>query len=303
MEEIKFKVSAEEEGTRIDKLISLKLGEGYSRTYAKFLMDNSFVLVDGKEVKPRYLAREGDEVFVELPPPDVTDVQPENIPLDIIYEDDWIIVVNKPAGMIVHPGAGNMKSTLVSAVLYHCGKLPEADENLRPGIVHRLDKDTSGVIVVAKNDRALRSLAKQFQKRTVKKRYIALVKGRVEMDNGVVEAPLGRHTTDRKKMSVDHVRGRHARTVYHVKERFKKYTLLQLEPVTGRTHQIRVHMKHFGYPIAGDAQYGFPQGMARQALHAEMLGFTHPDTGKYVEFIAPLPDDMREAIAKAKSEK
>jgi len=302
MEEIRFKVSPDEEGTRIDKLIAFKLGEGYSRTYAKFLMDNGFVLVGGKEVKPRYLAREGDEVFIELPPPDITDVQPENIPLDIIYEDEWLIVINKPAGMIVHPGAGNKKGTLVSAVLYHCGKLPEADESLRPGIVHRLDKDTSGAIVVAKNERALRSLAKQFQKRVVKKRYVALVKGKVEMDNGVVEAPLGRHATDRKKMSVDLARGRHARTIYHVIQRFKKYTLLQLEPVTGRTHQIRVHMKHFGHPIAGDAQYGIPQGMERQALHAEMLGFTHPDTGKYVEFIAPLPDDLREAIAKAKNE-
>jgi len=302
MKELKFTIDSEHTGTRIDKIIALKLGEEYSRTYVKFLMDNGFIRVNGETVKPRYIARESDEVFLEIPPPETIDMVPENIPLNIIYEDDWIIIINKPAGMVVHPAVGNWTGTLANALLYHCGSLPDTGNDLRPGIVHRLDKDTSGVMVAVKNDRALRSLARQFQKRTVKKRYVALVKGRVEADNGVVDAAVARGVTDRKKMTVVECgKGKEARTIYHVVRRFKNFTLLHLEPETGRTHQIRVHMKHLGHPVLGDATYGHMDGLSRQALHAEMLGFTHPDTGKYVEFHVPMPEDMEQILEKAES--
>ncbi len=301
IKELIFKAESDEAGERVDKCVAMRLGEGFSRTYVRYLMDNSQLTVDGRKVKPHHTVREGEEVRVKLlPVPDIEDVEPENIPIDIIYEDDWIIVVNKPCGMVVHPGAGNMTGTLVNALLYHCGKLPEVDDGMRPGIVHRLDKDTSGVMVIAKNARAMRSLAKQFQKRAVKKRYTALVRGCVQLDNGVVEAPLARNTLDRKKMGVEFSIGKKARTVYHVVKRFSNFTLVSLEPETGRTHQIRVHMKHLGHPVVGDSVYGSQHGMARQALHATALGFTHPDTGKYVEFEAPLPEDIKEVIARGK---
>ncbi|RKY42950.1 MAG: RluA family pseudouridine synthase [Candidatus Makaraimicrobium thalassicum] len=302
-EELRFTVSHEDAGTRMDKCITLKVGEGYSRTHVKFLMDSGFVRVNGETVKPHYIAREGDAVFVGLAPlPEIDDVEPEDIPLNILYEDDWIIVVDKPAGMVVHPGAGNRTGTLVSALLYHCGELPEAGDSLRPGIVHRLDKDTSGVIVAAKNFRALRSLAKQFQGRAVRKWYVALVKGRVEMDNGIVEAPVARHAVDRKKMNVDYAGGKEACTLYHVIQRFSDFTFLRLELKTGRTHQIRIHMKHLGHPVLGDTKYGRGRDMARLALHSETLGFTHPDTGEYMEFSSPMPEDMQEAVEKGRHE-
>ncbi len=300
MEERKFTAGPEDVGTRIDKYVTVKLGEGYSRTYVKFLMNNGHVRVNGEAVKPHYGVREGDEIFLELFPSEDAGIEPEDIPLNILYEDEWLIVVDKPPGMVVHPGAGNRKGTLVNALLYHCGKLPDTDSDLRPGVVHRLDKDTSGVIVVAKNDRALRSLAEQFQNRTVKKRYVALVKGRVEMDNGIIEAPVARHVLDRKKMHVEYTKGKDARTVYHVVRRFGNFTLLRLEPTTGRTHQIRVHMKHLGHPVLGDVKYGGDHGAVRQALHAEMLAFTHPDTGKYMEFSSPMPEDMKVIVEKGR---
>ncbi|NQT32128.1 MAG: RluA family pseudouridine synthase [Candidatus Omnitrophica bacterium] len=297
MDELTFTVTQEEAGIRVDKCIALRLGEEYSRTYVKYLMDNGFVSVNEKSVKPSYITHEGDEVFLELvPSPEDMDIEPEDIKLTILYEDEWVIVIDKPAGMVVHPGAGNKKGTMASALLYHCGKLPDAGDRARPGIVHRLDKGTSGVIVAAKNERALRSLSRQFQKRAVKKCYLVLVKGRVEIDNGVIEVPVARHSTDRKKMSVDHDSGKPARTVYHVLERFERFTLLRLELFTGRTHQIRVHMQHIGYPVIGDVKYGGDRRMPRQALHAELLGFTHPDTGEYMEFTSPMPEDMKEFL-------
>ncbi|MEA3489183.1 MAG: RluA family pseudouridine synthase, partial [Candidatus Omnitrophota bacterium] len=301
MEELRFIVEPDDAGTRIDKCIALKLGKGYSRTFVKFLIEKGLVRVGGRSVKPRYIAHQGDEVFLELPPPEIGGVDPEDIPLKIIYEDDWIIVVDKPAGMVVHPGAGNRKGTLVNALLFHCGNLPDTGNGLRPGLAHRLDKDTSGILVVAKNERALRSLAKQFQKRAVKKSYLTVVNGRVEMDNGVVDLPVARHSLDRKKMSVEYARGKEARTVYHVLRRFRKFTLLRVEPETGRTHQIRVHMKHLGYPVVGDAKYGGSRDMERQALHAETLIFSHPHTGERMEFTSSMPEDMRELLEKEKN--
>lgn len=297
MEERRFRVGYEDAGIRVDKYIALQLGEGYSRTYVRYLMDSDLIMVNSKSVKPRYITSEGDVIHLSLPPVEKDErTEPENIPINVIYEDDWLIVVDKPAGMVVHPGSGNKTGTLVNALLHYCGPLPETDDARRPGIVHRLDKNTSGVMVAAKRDRAMRSLSKQFQNRKVKKRYVAIVKGIVEMDNGIVDAPLARHKVDRKKMAVDHDKGKAAKTVYHVERRFKGFTLLKLEPETGRTHQIRVHMKLLGHPLVGDILYGGNRMMARQALHAEMLGFTHPDTGKYVEFISPVPADMKETI-------
>lgn len=302
MKEMKFTVESLGAGSRIDKYIAVKLGEGYSRTYVKFLMESGFVHVNGEEVKPRYIVSEGEEIILEMPPPEASDIEPENIPIDILYEDEWIIVLNKPAGMVVHPGAGNRSGTLVNALLYHCENLADTGDEFRPGIVHRLDKDTSGIMVVAKTDRALRSLAKQFQQRTIKKRYVALVAGRVEMDNGVVDAPLARHAVDRRKMDIEYEGGKEARTVYHVVRRFKNFTVLKLDLETGRTHQIRVHMKHLGYPILGDTTYGGRGKMSRQALHSEALTFTHPDTGKTLEFTVPLPKDMKDFVENARKE-
>ncbi len=284
---------------RIDKYVALKLGEGYSRVYARSLIEGSFVLVNGGEIKPRYIAKEGDEVFVRMSAVEKSGIEAEDIPLKILYEDDCVVVVDKPAGMVVHPAPGNKKGTLVNALLYHCADLPDSGNELRPGIVHRLDKDTSGVLVAAKNDRALRSLSKQFRKRAVKKRYIALVTGRVGFDNGVVDIPLARNVLNRQKMAVAPEKGKSARTVYHVVKRFHDFTLLRLELETGRTHQIRVHMRHIGHPVLGDRTYGKAGGMARQALHAEMIGFSHPDTGEYMEFYSPVPDDIIEVIRRS----
>ncbi|MFH1847395.1 MAG: RluA family pseudouridine synthase [Candidatus Omnitrophota bacterium] len=295
MNKYKFVVAEEEAGMRVDKYVSVKIGEDYSRTYVKALIEKGLVLLNGDRIKPCNSIRENDEVFVEFieSPAFINNLEAENIPLKVVYEDEWVIVVDKPVGMVVHPGAGNKKGTLVSAVLYHCGSLPETTNKFRPGIVHRLDKDTSGVMVVAKNDRALRSLSKQFQNRTVTKKYLALVKGRVEIDNGIVEAPIARHPGDRKKMRVEFTEGKAAKTIYHVLGRFEGFTLLRLELLTGRTHQIRVHMQHLGHPVIGDVTYGARYGMNRQALHAESLGFTHPGTGKHVEFRSPMPDDIK----------
>jgi len=295
MERLEFTAGPGEAGTRIDKCVALKLGADYSRTFARSLIDRDRVLVGGRPVKPRYILKEGDKVFLEIPPPEAVELEAEDIPLEMIYEDASLAVINKPAGMVVHPGAGNRKGTLVNALLHHCGALP-GGEGARPGIVHRLDKDTSGVILVAKSERAMRRLAGQFKKREVKKRYTALVKGVVELDNGVVEAPVARHAGDRKKMAVEHSIGKEARTVYHVERRFRSFTLLSLEPETGRTHQIRVHMKHIGHPLVGDSKYGGGSGMKRHALHAARISFIHPDTGERLEFSAPMPEDMKEFI-------
>ena len=302
MENRTYRVSPEDSGVRIDKYIALKLGDEYSRTFVKDLMDKGLVSVNGGRVKPNYTARQDDEVQIEIPPPEPVYVTPEDIPLDVIHEDESLIVLNKPAGMVVHPGSGNKNGTMVSAVLFHCEKLADTGDILRPGIVHRLDKDTSGIIIVAKNDKAMRSLAKQFQNRTIKKRYLAIVNGKVEMDNGVIDAPVARHAVDRQRMDVEHSSGKNARTVYHVIRRGKGYTFVCLEPETGRTHQIRVHMKHIGHPIVGDEKYGGGSGMSRQALHAQKISFTHPETCERVEFEAPLPEDMKEFLRKKEEE-
>jgi 23S rRNA pseudouridine1911/1915/1917 synthase len=300
-EQIDLIMGPSDDGKRIDKCIALKLGEGYSRTMVKELLGSGDITVEGVSVKPRHIAREGEKISVSIPARACPDLEPENIPLSILHEDEHVVIVDKPAGMVVHPGAGNFRGTLVSALLYRFGTLPAGDgSSHRPGIVHRLDKDTSGVMVVAKSDKAMRSLSGQFRDRTVKKIYAAIVSGVVEMDNGVIDAPLSRQKTDRKKMGVEHSSGKPARTVYHVVERYGNFTFLRIDLFTGRTHQIRAHMKYIGHPVAGDAAYGGRGEISRQALHAETLGFTHPGTSQKVEFSSAMPSDMADLIASLK---
>ncbi|HHW58065.1 MAG TPA: RluA family pseudouridine synthase [Clostridia bacterium] len=280
----------DDEGKRIDVFLAAELD--YTRSYIKKLIVDGLVLVNGKTVKPSYKVKENDEVVVNIPEAEKIDVLPENIPLDILYEDDDIIVINKPQGMVVHPAPGNYSGTLVNALLYHCKNLSGINGILRPGIVHRLDKDTSGVMVVAKNDKAHISLSNQIKERSVLKKYIAIVEGAIKDEEGKIEAPIGRHPFDRKKMAVIED-GRYALTLYKVLERFKENTLVEAVIKTGRTHQIRVHMAYIGHPVVGDPVYGFKKQKFKlegQALHSRVLGFMHPTKGVYMEFEAPLPE-------------
>ncbi|MDI3500689.1 MAG: RluA family pseudouridine synthase [Thermoanaerobacter sp.] len=286
----------EDEGKRIDVFLAAELD--YTRSYIKKLIVDELVFVNGKTVKPSYKVKENDEVVVNIPEAEKIDVLPENIPLDILYEDDDIIVINKPQGMVVHPAPGNYSGTLVNALLYHCKNLSGINGILRPGIVHRLDKDTSGVMVVAKNDKAHISLSNQIKERSVFKKYVAIVEGVIKDEEGKIEAPIGRHPVDRKKMAVIED-GRYALTLYKVLERFKENTLVEAVIKTGRTHQIRVHMAYIGHPIVGDHVYGFKRQKFKlegQALHSSVLGFMHPTKGVYMEFEAPLPEYFKKLI-------
>ncbi|MBF0216506.1 MAG: RluA family pseudouridine synthase [Candidatus Omnitrophica bacterium] len=296
MEETKYLISDDQPPCRVDKYVATMLGDERSRTYVRDLITEGHITVNGASVKPSYVLKPGDSVSCLFAPKGSSDIEPEEIPVNVIYEDNWIMVIDKTAGLVVHPGAGNKNGTLVSAVLFRCREVASSGDGARPGIVHRLDKDTSGLIVVAKNDRAHRSLSKQFQKRNVKKRYIALVRGVVGPDNGIVDQPLARDLKDHRRIVVDHERGKPACTVFHVAKRFERFTVLKLEPESGRTHQIRVHLAHIGHPVLGDKVYGIGNEMPRHALHADKLGFTHPDTGKFVEFVAPVPEDMLRVI-------
>jgi len=286
----------EDEGKRIDVFLAAELD--YTRSYIKKLIVDELVFVNGKTVKPSYKVKENDEVVVNIPEAEKIDVLPENIPLDILYEDDDIIVINKPQGMVVHPAPGNYSGTLVNALLYHCKNLSGINGILRPGIVHRLDKDTSGVMVVAKNDKAHISLSNQIKERSVFKKYVAIVEGVIKDEEGKIEAPIGRHPVDRKKMAVIED-GRYALTLYKVLERFKENTLVEAVIKTGRTHQIRVHMAYIGHPVVGDPVYGFKKQKFKlegQALHSRVLGFMHPTKGVYMEFEAPLPEYFKKLI-------
>jgi 23S rRNA pseudouridine1911/1915/1917 synthase len=280
----------EDEGKRIDVFLAAE--SDYTRSYIKKLIVDGLVFVNGKTVKPSYKVKENDKVVVNIPEAEKIDVLPENMPLDILYEDDDIIVINKPQGMVVHPAPGNYSGTLVNALLYHCKNLSGINGILRPGIVHRLDKDTSGVMVIAKNDKAHISLSNQIKERSVFKKYVAIVEGVIKDENGKIEAPIGRHPVDRKKMAVIED-GRYALTLYKVLERFNENTLVEAVIKTGRTHQIRVHMAYIGHPVVGDPVYGFKKQKFKlegQALHSRVLGFIHPTKGVYMEFEAPLPE-------------
>jgi len=287
-----------------------------SRSRIQTLIKDGHALVNGNREKPGYKVKLDERVTIDLPERKIREVLPEPIPLYVIYEDPHIIVINKPAGLVVHPAPGNYTGTLVNALLYHYGSLPSlgpsmaADERERAGIVHRLDKDTSGVIVTARTHEALRSLSVQFKSRVVKKRYLALVQGVIKKGSGTIEAGLGRHVKERKKISVHTRHAREAVTSFIVKERFKNATLVEVGIKTGRTHQIRVHMAHIGHPVLGDRVYGGARVMKygeldipRQMLHAETLSLLHPDTGTPLSFTAPPPGDMAAIIEKLRAEK
>lgn len=278
-------------GSRLDRFLSRKMPD-FSRVRLQSFIRGGCVLVNGIAPRPSQTLRAVDEIRITVP----DEVEPavakaQDIPLDIIHEDGAIIVLNKPAGLVVHPGAGNAEGTLVNALLFHCAGLSVIGGVERPGIVHRLDKETSGCLVIAKTDSAHRSLSSQFADRLVQKTYLALVEGTPRMPHGKIEASIGRHAVHRQKMSVNE-RGRTSMTQYRVIASFEGITLMECQPRTGRTHQIRVHMKHLGHPIVGDPLYGRRAGHSRHFLHAWKIAFAHPENGKPLEFFAPLPTDF-----------
>src|SRR5690349_9778789 len=298
------RIGPEHAGTRLDVYLASQFA-GWSRARLQRLIENEDVLVNGKAAKPSYKLRAADEIEVELIAPPADFFAPENIPIEIVYEDDTLAVVNKPAGLVVHPAAGTPSGTLANALAYHFQQLPERGAGVRPGIVHRLDRDTSGLLVVAKTDAALENLSDQFRDRTVLKSYVALVHGRVAANSGKIDQPLARDPSNRTRMAV--VRGgRNALTLYRVRRAFERFTLLDVELKTGRTHQIRVHLAWLKHPVVGDETYGGgrdntiqdPQlrarirNLKRQFLHAEKLGFTHPETHEFLKFESPLPHEL-----------
>lgn len=290
---------AEDAGTRADVFLAAKLG--VSRSNMQKLLEDGRVKRGEKIIKANYKVRAGEMFVVYIPEPEPIEAVPENIPLDIIYEDDDVVVLNKARGMVVHPAPGNYTGTLVNALLYHCSNLSGINSAIRPGIVHRLDKDTSGIMIVAKNDAAHISLSQQIQSKTAVRTYLAVVRGNIKTDSGTIETQIARDKTDRKKMAVVKEGGRDAITDYEVLERFGKYTLVRCKLRTGRTHQIRVHMEYLGYPLVGDPKYSpmkTPFGIKGQALHSHTLEFTHPRTGERMKFEAPLPEDMHKIITR-----
>ena len=290
-----------ENGIRLDKFISVA-DVGLSRSAAVNLIENSGVTVNEKQVDKKYRLSAGDVVILQIPDPVPYEAKAENIPLDIVYEDDYLLVVNKPKGMVVHPAAGNYDGTLVNALLYHCGEsLSGINGVLRPGIVHRIDKDTSGLLIVAKNDFAHAHLAKQIKDHSFTREYEAVVFGNLKNDEGTVDAPIGRKPNDRKKMCVTAKNSKNAVTHYSVIRRYKGYTHIKCILETGRTHQIRVHMAYLGHPVSGDAVYGVKNEkvpFTGQCLHARKIGFVHPKTEEYLEFTSQLPDYFNDFLTK-----
>lgn len=303
MKEYSFKVEEKDSEKRLDKYILSKVGKEFSRNFIQHLITKGLITVNGCNVKTHYKVKNGQSIKVTLPELKQA-FKPIPYELDIIYEDDYVIVVNKPAGLIVHSPSKYVKEnknvpTLVKALLYHCESLSHIGGILKPGIVHRLDKDTSGVIIAAKDDFTHRKLAKQFKHREVKKIYIAIVEGKVELEKGVVKLPIGRSFSKKVNMGISYIKGKSATTRYEVIKRFKDYTLLKVDPKTGRTHQIRVHLAYVGHPILGDKKYGGSRkAIARQALHAYKLTIKHPQYSKYMSFTAPIPGDMKKFIPK-----
>lgn len=306
LSEIELIYRSEGEPERLDVFVSHAMGE-MTRSGVRRLIDTGFVTVNGRPEKPSLKLKGGERIVVKVPPPAPAVPVAEEIPLEILFEDSDIIVVNKPAGMVVHPGAGNYSGTLVNALLGHCRDLSGVGGEIRPGIVHRIDKDTTGILVVAKNDLAHRSLSGQFKQHSIKRVYMALVYGTPKEDKGLIDVAIGRHPSDRKKMSGAARRGRHAVTRWKVAGRYPGMTLLRITLETGRTHQIRVHLSEAGFPLLGDPVYGgsgrlanvrdpvlrgLIKSLGRQALHAGILGIIHPSSGEYLEFNADIPEDM-----------
>jgi len=312
---LKISTPQKASGKRIDLFLSQK-DFGLSRAFIQKLISDQNILVDGKPIKPSYKIKGGEKIQIEVPPLKKPSLEPEDIPLDMVYEDSDLLVVNKKAGMVVHPAAGNYSHTLVNALLFHCKDLSGINGVLRPGIVHRLDKNTSGLLVVAKNDLAHLSLTEQIKNRTLLREYIAIIWGHMPAEKGTIEAPIGRATKDRKKMAVSRLKGRESLTQYRVLERFDLCDLLSIRLKTGRTHQIRVHLSYLNHPVLGDPEYGgrqrrikgiydrerpFAQKLLslieRQALHAKKLGFVHPRTKACQEFDSELPEDIESVLA------
>lgn len=301
MREFKFHIEKDVQ-ERLDLYLSNRLKE-ISRTKIQDLIKDGLVLVNGKKKKPKYIIVKNDNIYMSIPEPESIEVLPENIKIDIVYEDSDIVIINKQQDMVVHPASGNYSGTLVNALLFHVKDLSTIGGDIRRGIVHRLDKDTSGILIVAKNDYAHEFLVNQFKNRDVKRKYITLVYGNVKNNYGIINAPIGRDWKNRKRMSVNYTNGKEAITQYKVLQYFEKYTLLEVELKTGRTHQIRVHLSYIGHPILGDKIYSRRKNifnLNKQLLHAKKIGFIHPSTGKYMEFETDMPKRFNEIISKVK---
>lgn len=299
MNSFEFNIPAENAGMRIDKFLS-EQELGITRSGIQKLIDDGAVTVCGKQIGKNYKLRTGDAVSVEIPEPEALDVVPQNIPVNIIYEDDSLLVVNKPKGMVVHPAAGNPDGTLVNALLYHCrGRLSSINGVIRPGIVHRIDKNTSGLLMVAKTDAAHNFLAAQIKEHSFTREYQAILTGRLKEKSGRIDAPIGRSRYDRKKMCVTELNSKNAVTHYEVLEEFGQYSLVRFRLETGRTHQIRVHSAYIGHPVLGDDVYGKAyKGLNGQCLHAKKIGFIHPETKAYMEFDSELPEYFTSVLNK-----
>ncbi|MCI5533791.1 MAG: RluA family pseudouridine synthase [Firmicutes bacterium] len=300
-----FTIDKENQSTRIDSVLSLLLPET-SRSFIQKLIEGGNLLLNGQVMtSKKYKTCEGDQVEITVPEPEKLSVEPEDIPLDIVYEDDDVLVVNKPKGMVVHPAVGNYTGTLVNAIMYHCGdRLSSINGVIRPGIVHRIDKDTSGLLMIAKNNKAHESLSKQLAEHSITRRYKALVYNNFAEDSGTVDAPIGRDPKNRLKQAVTEQNSKRAVTHWTVAERFGRYTLIEARLETGRTHQIRVHMAYIKHPLVGDSVYGpAKQSLASngQTLHAEVLGFVHPTSGEYMEFRQPLPLEFQNLLERLRN--
>ena len=300
---ISVEIDSENSGERLDKILSKVLCE-YSRSFVQGLFTDGLVRCKGKEVNKSFKPKNGDIIEFTVPEPKELSLEPEDIPLDILYEDSDLLVVNKPRGMVVHPAPGNYSATLVNALLWHCkGNLSGINGVIRPGIVHRIDKDTSGLLLVAKNDAAHVSLSEQISAHSLDREYRAVIHGHLKEKEGMVDAPIGRSQSDRKKMCVTKQNSKNAVTHYKVIEEFKDFSFVALKLETGRTHQIRVHMAHLGHPVAGDMVYGPKNGVTSlngQCLHAGLLGFIHPSTGEHIRIEAPLPDYFTDFLGRLK---
>ncbi len=312
-----IQVSEKDKGIRIDQFLTKKL-LNLSRSQAKNLIEMGIILLNQKKTKPGIRLKSGDLISGIIPMAQPLSLEPEPIPLNVLYEDSSIIVIDKPPKMVVHPAPKNPSGTLVNALLYHCKDLTGINGIIRPGIVHRLDKDTSGVMVVAKNNEAYQGLISQFKNRTVEKVYIAIVSGKFEKMEGMIDSDIGRHPVERKRMSTRTKKGRKALTMWKVLEEFQNFTLLEIHPKTGRTHQIRVHLSSIGHPLLGDPLYGKKKNylitddsklknliikMGRQALHSHSLEFNHPETGERVRFYSPIPQEMKEVLEYLRSKR